>query len=432
MTTCSASDTPGSPVNGNAAPKRPVNGKTWSEVCEQVQKPDGSVRTSPPFKSWQDVTNSPPRPRPFSYHLGKLGRTGPNERCSVGSGGRGSSRGSRGSSRGASSQEASSRGGSSRGSRGGSSRSSSRNGARDGDVSSQCSSGAVYWDTSTNSSVMSQEGDPEWPRENDMGDTQREEAVASLSTTPSPSPSGPKGLLMPAPILAGPLCALLAGEDRSGSKVPSASDDGMESPVPVAEVDGMSMPEIQMVTTYAGSQTDAGSQSEASVDVTSLAAIGPVAQLGLKLKRDPYGRDAPRNCEAKKEWSPEPLAKYLKGVVGQIDTNIQNHRLPTAEKLDAFVNRLVANTHRQLRHAPKKVRHSLNGLCARRFHRYWNFARNEKVRNTTPEELTSTLLCIVEALLSETVTRSTNQCQWVQPKVARWQPCMVDVSGSGG
>merc|ERR1719491_1041284 len=205
----------------------------------------------------------------------------------------------------------------------------------------------------------------------------------------------------------------------------------------MVEVDGSCIPDIQAVKCYSASTTDSQvtSQSQASNDVASSSlSTSPVMQLGLKLKRDPMGRDIPRNCEAKKEWSPEPLAKYLKGVVYQIDDNIKKHRLPTAEKLDAFVNRLVANTHRQLRHAPKKVRHSLNGLCARRFHRYWNFARNEKVKNTTPEELTNTLLCIVEALLSETVACAAKQSQqldqWAQPKPTHWQPLVVDVSGS--
>lgn len=420
MTACVAPQSslavPESNINGSSVIKRP-SGKNWGEVCAQVQKADGSVRTSPPVKSWQDVTNSPPRiisrgAGPFSHHLGKLGRPSerrstPSERRSTG----GSSRG--GSSRGGSSQKSSGR------SSGKFSRSSTPAG-RDGDISSRCSSGVG--DASTNSSGMSREGDT--PR--------GEGTITTHDGVPSPSPSGSKGLLMPYPIR--PL-ALLAGEDAT---------QGEESAAPVAsssheEDDACEMQDAQCygmgdsTTVSSGSPSDVSAQAE----LTILTAVGPAVQLGLKLKRDPYGRDGPRKCQAKNEWSPEPLAKYLKGVVSQIDTNIQLNRLPTAEKLDAFVNRLVANTHRQLRHAPKKVRHTLNDLCARRFHRFWNFARNEKVRTTTPEELTSALLCIVEALQSEEVVgyscrslaRRTlgegyvriSRPEWSHPKPERWQ-----------
>jgi len=124
---------------------------------------------------------------------------------------------------------------------------------------------------------------------------------------------------------------------------------------------------------------------------------GPVS-----FKWDPYFRDMPRrNCDVKSEWSVEPLAKYLKRVVQQVDANIETHRLPTPEKLDAFVARLVANSHRLLKHAPKKIRQTLHGMLSCRFKRFWNFARNEKVRSTNPEELKSMLTCLVEALVAE-------------------------------
>lgn len=208
--------------------------------------------------------------------------------------------------------------------------------------------------------------------------------------------------------------------------------------MPAAQVDDMCMAEaeiqeIQEVTCQDTTEAS-GSPSEVSTDLISLAALSPALQLGLKLKRDPYGRDAPRK-NTKSEWSPEPLAKYLKGVASQIDANIQNHRLPTAEKLDTFVNRLVLHTHRQLRHAPKKVRHTLNALCARRFQRFWNFSRNEKVRTTTPEELTSTLLGLVEAILSEFATycsssadKSHDAAQWLRSK--QWPQSSGHYSGS--
>jgi hypothetical protein len=122
------------------------------------------------------------------------------------------------------------------------------------------------------------------------------------------------------------------------------------------------------------------------------------AHLGLPLNLDPFGRDT---HEVKSEWSVEPLAKYLKRVSIRIDSNIRNHRQPTVEKLDAFVSSLVSTTHRHLRRAPKKVRQPLTGLCTRRFHRFWDFARNQKLRATTPDELRSTLVCLTEALLAE-------------------------------
>ena len=100
------------------------------QVCEQVQKPDGSVRTSPPFKS-AATGASPPRLR---HPTGWCRRPSRGRTSLYGGPPKDPSRG--GSSRGASS--------------GKSSRSSSRDVARDGDISSRCSSGC--WETSTNSS----------------------------------------------------------------------------------------------------------------------------------------------------------------------------------------------------------------------------------------------------------------------------------------
>lgn len=122
---------------------------------------------------------------------------------------------------------------------------------------------------------------------------------------------------------------------------------------------------------------------------------------GMPLKWDPYGRDGPRRCEVKTEWSADPLAKYIRGVVSQIDANLTNHLVPSSEKLDAFVSRLVANTHRQMKHAPKRARHTLQGMFSRRFLKFWNFVRNEKVRTTTPEELKGALVGLIEGLITE-------------------------------
>jgi len=123
---------------------------------------------------------------------------------------------------------------------------------------------------------------------------------------------------------------------------------------------------------------------------------------GMPLKWDPYGRDGSRRLEIKTSgWSVEPLAKYLKGVAMQIDANLRDECLPTSERLEAFVSRLVANTQRKLKQAPRKVKHTLQALSARRFQKFWNFARNEKVRATTPEELKWALLTLIENLISE-------------------------------
>jgi len=128
---------------------------------------------------------------------------------------------------------------------------------------------------------------------------------------------------------------------------------------------------------------------------------------GIPLKWDPYGRDGPRRCEVKCEWSVEPLAKYLKGVASKIDTNVQNHCIPTNEKLDSFVSRLVANTHRQIKHAPKKLRHSLQSMFSTRFRKFWDFVRNEKVKTATPEELKGALISVIEALTADSRFNST-------------------------
>lgn len=118
-------------------------------------------------------------------------------------------------------------------------------------------------------------------------------------------------------------------------------------------------------------------------------------------KKDPLGRDDPGRTQVRGEWSAEPLAKFLQGIVSQIDANLQNHCVPTSEKLDTFVSRLVANTHRQMKNAPKGIRKVLQGLFAKRFQKIWNFVRNEKVRSISPEELKAALIGLIESLTSD-------------------------------
>lgn len=327
-------------VFGNVVPKRPGGGLKWSEVCERVQQPDGSVRTSPPFKSGGTASAaSPPRPRVtglgLGHHLSKA--TLSAAACS-------------------------SRGGSSRGgSSGKSSRSSSRDPlARDADISSRCSSGGG-WDTSTQSS------EPSRPR------------------TPidiAPSPSGSNALFMPDPIRTMPMLPPALFDDEQC--VAGAVEKGDGSCV--FQVDPPGPPSWQRV--QCSSLEDVGQHPADS-------------RLGMPLKRDPYGRDGPRRSEARGEWTVEPLAKYLKGVATQIEANLQKHGSPTAEKLDAFVHRLVANTQRQTRHAPKKVRHALQSMFAKRLVKFWNFVRNEKIRSTTPEELKVALVSLGDCLNAE-------------------------------
>mmetsp|Transcript_68091 Transcript_68091/g.108031 ORF Transcript_68091/g.108031 Transcript_68091/m.108031 type:complete len:433 (+) Transcript_68091:119-1417(+) len=390
----------GSSVSGGVAMKRPNGGKKWSEVCEQVQKPDGSVRihlTSPPFKNSLAPTHSPQHLRPACLHYGAKKR-------GAGSSGRSSSTTSR---------RGSSRGGSSRGrSSGVSSRSSSREKGREGDVSSQCSSGGCGWDSSTNASENVSR----------QGDTPREDLADSLGVPSTPS-SNSKALLMPDPIRP---FALLASEHdghadahapdeiSAEAKVSDDCVDAIQGQSACSEVrpagDGSPIADVLTSTTDTqGEFPDEGSQSCESSQVIDVSLIVPDTQLGLILKLDPFGRDAPRGIDAtdkiKPTWSVEPLAKYLKSVAHLVESNINNRRLPTEKKLDAFVAKLVATLHRQLRHAPKKMRQYLIRLCAYRFDRFHDFTRNQRVATPSPEELKIALTTLIEALEPGIVSR---------------------------
>lgn len=257
-----------------------------------------------------------------------------------------------------------SRGGSSRGaSSGKSSRSSARDIARDGDISSRCSSGC--WETSTNSS----------------------EPVTDVI----PSPMESKGLLMPDPIRTGIIPpALLADEPAPDTRVEHA--------------------EQSCAYKAADCETTESTVDTRGVDVS----------VGMPLRWDPFGRDGVRRQEVKSEWTPDSLAKYLKGVAVQIDNNLTHGRLPTVERLDAFVSRLVLNLQRQLKHAPKKVRHRLQATFALRFQTFWNFSRNEKVRNISPEELKGILTALVENLSSHHDLTPAEPHTLAQPKPLRY------------
>lgn len=270
-----------------------------------------------------------------------------------------------------------------------------------------------------------------------MGDTSQDTPPGGhcLRQARSPLPAAAKGLLMPEPLMAGSVLALLASDD--GAESPGRAT---ESPVPLAEVEGT----CHNTGCSPRLASDAGAlEEEASLDKELRDPDGRGAPLGMKLKRDPHGRDVdPRRYETKSrsyDWSPEPLAQYLRGVASQVESNIQNHRLPTSEKLDTFVSKLIATAHRKLRHAPKKTRLSLNALCTKRFKRYWNFERNKKLGSEScqPQELIGILASIVEALVPEMQPAdvagfSSQKC--AQPKPMRWQPfgdppAGVDIGG---
>lgn len=124
---------------------------------------------------------------------------------------------------------------------------------------------------------------------------------------------------------------------------------------------------------------------------------GAHTQPGAFIKADPFGRDVPRHGKVKADWSVEPLIKYLKKVLKTVDANLQDKRLPTTEKLDSFVSRLVGQTSRIVERAPKRVRSHLRAVISKSFSRFWNFVRNEKIRVPTPEELHRSLSQLIEA-----------------------------------
>jgi len=296
--------------------------------------------------------------------------------------------------------KAPSRGGSSRGgSSGKSSRSSSRDIARDGDISSRCSSGC-WGETDTNSS------DPSRPQ-------------TPSDVIPSPLDQS-KGLLMPDPIRTALVIppALLADEHSTGADSVRVED--------ITKTERAEPPE-------ASCAVDEGSQQMTPSTCESMPepmAVGqevspdarPGVSVGMPLKWDPFGRDGTRRPEVKNEWSPDRLATYLRGVAMKIDTNLRDGRLPTAEQFDTFVFELVRNSQRQLKNSPKKVRHRLQTMFALRFKKFWDFARNEKVRSITAEELKWILTGLVENLTNAdfpVLNTAELQHPLVQPKPLR-------------
>jgi len=169
---------------------------------------------------------------------------------------------------------------------------------------------------------------------------------------------------------------------------------------------------------------------------------------GITHKCDPYGRDGSSSSsrcrpETKHGWSPEPLAQYLTDAVMQIDSNLRDEQVPTSERLQEYVTKLVDHTRRRLKHAPKKDRLALQALFTQRLQRFWDFGQNQKARSTTPEvasacpdmerdavrqlqELKSALVAIVENLLVD-FAMNTDTLLLAQPK-----PLRVGVESAGG
>mmetsp|Transcript_44465 Transcript_44465/g.127416 ORF Transcript_44465/g.127416 Transcript_44465/m.127416 type:complete len:276 (-) Transcript_44465:67-894(-) len=238
----------------------------WSEVRKKVQQPDGSVRTSPPFKGAEtSVAVSPPRPVRARAGGGLF------RRPSRGGGGGARqihpSRAGGGHRVGCASRAGSLRSGSSRS--GKSSRCSSLDIARDGDISSsRCSSGC--WETSTNSSEASGRRTPP------------EIAL---------SPCASRRLMMPEPI-------------RTRLVLPPALLD--DEHVVESKADGSSSTEtlLPLVSNLRGSAS-CGGVGGGNCDLASLSSItgslgadvAAALRPGMPLKRDPYNRDGTHGAQ---------------------------------------------------------------------------------------------------------------------------------------
>lgn len=159
------------------------------------------------------------------------------------------------------------------------------------------------------------------------------------------------------------------------------------------------------VTEGRAEQPLAGSSSRetpASVELVACAQPAAEPRMGTLLNRNPFGRDGPcRQNPPIEEWSVDPLVEYLRGVVQQIEHNIQNHCVPTYEILDALVSRLMADTQRHVKRAPETQRQVLQVLLERRdFERRASRCRCVQ-QVTTLEELKTRLNYVIEDLLRD-------------------------------
>lgn len=270
------------------------------------------------------------------------------------------------------------------GSSGKSSRSSSRDVAHDGDISSRCSSGHGVWESSTNSSELSRTSD-----HGAMSTTAGPRAKLDLSAEPS---ANDHRLYMPNPIRKGVLLppAILGEEPAEEGGGPRAECAGGPCGWEAAwQLCGAHGPPL------AAGLLEVPTEVEAAVQETERPAN--------PFRRERHGRDGPpRHTWGPdfRAWTAAPLVRYLKRVALQIDSNVRNKSMPTTDRLDAFVSKLIDQSKRQLRSAPKKVRPMLQQHFVQQFQYYWDFLQNTKVNDITPEELKWSLISLIETLIT--------------------------------
>lgn len=120
--------------------------------------------------------------------------------------------------------------------------------------------------------------------------------------------------------------------------------------------------------------------------------------------KDPYGRHPPKAKED--AWSVEPLAKIMKGAVSQIDGNLQKYGMPSPEKLDSFISRLVSKTKESTNMAPKDAQRNIRRTFASCMQPFWDVAHNQKIKDATPDELKVAISHLIEHVNSEFSTKS--------------------------
>lgn len=140
-------------------------------------------------------------------------------------------------------------------------------------------------------------------------------------------------------------------------------------------------------------------------------------------KSDPFGRDSSKYIGPKKdEWSLAPLANYMDTITAKIDDNIAKDMPFTDAKFDSFVSRVVSTIRRRTQHAPREMRRRISAILDKKFRKFWNVQRNQKVKNTTPQELKIALVSVIEAFQSEFAMYFVTGATLGQPKACRPLP----------
>jgi len=119
------------------------------------------------------------------------------------------------------------------------------------------------------------------------------------------------------------------------------------------------------------------------------------------LGSDPFGRDAPATARTSPKLALERLSTYVSGVVCKIDDNLRHGLSPSEEKFDRFLSKLVCNMRRRIQDSPRNNRKHLVSIVEKSFVLFWNFRLNQKIRNSSPEELKEALLLINQSLFAE-------------------------------